>query len=146
MSKRLPENGIGMKVSSWRYAGLLLLLLLSVLALVVPFQLRLDDPAASILLISGLILYLSTTNGLLYQLWRAPVPATTGVRLARIASILVLGAPSLVLLGGYLVTMRDVEVMGAPIVAMPFALTAPLWFLALRRSIRQSPAALSEIF
>ena len=66
--------------------------------------------------------------------------------MARIASILVLGAPSLVLLVGYLVMMRDVEVMGAPIVAIPFALIAPLWFLALRRSIRQSPAALSEIF
>lgn len=135
-----------MRVLSWRYSRFTLLLAVAVPLMAIPPQFRIDDPLNSILQITAWILYFVATNGLLFQLWRAPPPTTLRVRCGRIVSILLLGAPTLALLIAYAVTMRDIEVMGLPYVAAPFAIIAPLWVLALKGSFKPSPTPLSEIF
>jgi hypothetical protein len=135
-----------MKSLRWRYTAFTLVLALAVSFIVGSFDLRLDDDQRSILLISGLVLYLVTTNGLLYLLWREPPPGSRVVRIGRIASILLLGAPTLGGLIAYMVIMDDIGGIALPVVAAPFALIAPLWVLALRRSLRKTPTSLSEVF
>jgi hypothetical protein len=111
-----------------------------------PMVSGLGDPLNSVLQVSGWGLYFIATNGLLFQLWRAPPPGTLAIRCVRVAFILILGAPALTLLVGYMVIMKDVEIMGLPIAAAPFAIIAPLWVLALNRHFKRTPTPLSEIF
>lgn len=129
-----------------RYGALTFLLALTVLSMVGSFDRRLDDNQAFILLISGLVLYIATTNGLLYLLWRAPPPRTLVAQIGRISSILLLGAPTLGGLIAFMIVMEDIELMALPLVAVPFTLIAPLWVLAVRRNLRPTPIPLGEIF
>ena len=134
-------------VRPWRYRWFALLLASAIpLMAVPPLVSELRDPLNSVLQVSGWGLYFIATNGLLFQLWRAPPPGTLAIRCVRIAFILLLGAPTLTLLVGYMVIMKDVEVMGLPMAATPFFLIAPLWILALMRHFKRAPTPLSEIF
>ena len=131
----------------WRYRWFALLLACAIPLMAVPPQVSaLSDPMNSVLQVSGWGLYFIATNGLLFQLWRAPPPGTLAIRCVRVAFILLLGAPTLTLLIGYAIAMRDVEVMGLPFAAAPFLLIAPLWVLALTRHFKRAPTPLSEVF